>query len=181
METAVAEAPDSLTELISSEAQKRGVSARKAMKKLRQGGMAQIAPQLHSQFMEMNPTISPRDKLKMKLNKMREGRSCSHAKAVAYEKTKQEVHERQEREAEEKEQKKKADARRKKNHQRALKELEKQLGTISLEMYNQCMANLQTDQYKDVGQRNRDRNIVELYGMQQQFTDVIDMDELNEI
>jgi hypothetical protein len=176
-----------LSQFISQEAKKKGLSskdARKALKKLKSGGMmAQVAPQLHSQFMEMNPNITARDKLQMKMQKLREGRVSKHGKAMAYEKTRQDMHERQEREHIEQEEKKEADENRKRNHRKRLKELEKRLGTVSQELYNRCMVQLQNNNYPagDEGPKNRDRNIVELYGQQQEFKEQIDMDELDKI
>lgn len=179
------ESDQALSKFINEEAKKKGISskdAKKALKKLKSGGMmAQVAPQLHSQFMEMNPTMSPRDRLRMKIRKQQEGRTSKFTKTVAYEKSRQEMHERQEREKEEKEQKKAAELQRKRNHRKRIKELEKQIGTVSQEMYTRCMLQVQEDKYTDEGLRNRDRNIIELYGQQQQFKEKIDMDDLDAI
>jgi hypothetical protein len=48
-------------------------------------------------------------------------------------------------------------------------------------MYTQCMLQVKDDKYTDEGLRNRDRNIIELYGQQQEFKDKIDMDDLDAI
>lgn len=180
--------PDSdqeLSKFINEEAKKKGLSgkeARKALKKLKGGGMmAQVAPQLHSQFMEMNPNLTPRDKLRMKMQKLREGRSTKASKVMAYEKTRQEMQERQEREQTEKEEKIKAEANRKRNHRKRLKELEKRLGNVTQELYNRCMLQLQENKYNDEGHRNHDKNIIELYAKQQEFKEEIDMDDLDDI
>ena len=100
---------------------------------------------------------------------------------MAYEQTKQEVHKRQEQDALKKEEKKKAAANRKRNHRKRLKELDKKLGAITHELYNRCMSQLQDNKYNDDGEKNRDRNIVELYGQQQKFSDQIDMDDMDTI
>lgn len=174
-----------LSQFINQEAKKKGLSskdARQALKKLKGGGMmAQVAPQLHSQFMEMNPNMTPRDKLRMKVQQKRDGRSSKHSKAMAYERTRKEMEERQERERVELEKKKKVEANKKRNHRKRLKELEKRMGTISQELYNHCMLQLREDKYPDEGSKNRDRNIVELYGQQQEFKEQIDMGDLDEI
>lgn len=179
------ESEKALSKFIGEEAKKKGISnkdARKALKKLKSGGlMAQVAPQLHSQFMEMNPNMTAREKYQMKMNKLRGARANKTSKASAYEKTRKEVQENQEREKQEKELKKKQEAQRKRNHRKKLKELEKKLGTITQELYNRCMTRIQEDKYQDEGSKNRDRNIVELYGQQQQFVGKIDMDELDDI
>ena len=86
---------ENLDQLVKEQALRQGISskdAKKALKKLKAGGMmAQIAPQLHSQFMEMNPNMSPRDKLRAKMNKMRESRGNKTSKTQSYEKTRQEA------------------------------------------------------------------------------------------
>lgn len=174
---------DALTKLVQSEAKSRGISskdAKKAIKKIRGGGiMAQVAPHLHSQFMEMNPNLTPRDKLRMKMKKMKDSRGSKHAKAISYEKERQEVHEKQQKEQEEKERTKKAEIQRKKNHTRKIKQLGKQLGTVTQELYNACMLRINKNEYQDPGMKHRDQNIVELYGQQQQFVEEINMDDLD--
>lgn len=172
-----------LSKLVQQEAKKNGISskdARKAVKKLRSGGiMAQVAPELHSQFMQLDPNLTPRDRLRAKLGKMRNGRANKVAKAATYEKERKEtLRKKEEREAEI-ERKKKAAAQQKKNHRKKLKALEKQLGEITQELYNTCMTRLQNDDYTDQSMRNRDRNITELYAQQQQFSDEIDMDDMD--
>ena len=84
-------------------------------------------------------------------------------------------------EQQEKEQKKKDQAQQQRNHQRKLKELGKKIGTVSQELYNNSLARLQDNTYVDESLRNRDRNIIDLYGIQQQFEDKIDMDSLDAI
>ena len=174
-----------LSNFINMEAAKKGLSskdARKALKKLKSGGMmAQVAPQLHSQFMEMNPNLTAKEKLQMKLKKLRDGRTSKHIKTAEYEKTRQEMQERQAAEEQEKEDKKKAAEIAKRNHRKRLKELSKRLGVISQETYNRAMSNIKEDKYTDPGLKNRDRNIVELYGQQQNFNTQINMEELDEI
>lgn len=176
---------EDLDQLVKNEALRNGISskdAKKALKKLKAGGMmAQIAPHLHNQFMEMNPNMSPKEKLRMKMNKMRESRSNKSSKTKSYEKTKQEVYDRQQKEKEDKEKKTKQEAQRRKNHRKKIKELGKKLGDISQEQYNECMRRISENTYKDHSEKNRDKNIVELYGIQQSFNDTLDMDELDNI
>ena len=43
------------------------------------------------------------------------------------------------------------------------------------------MLRLNENSYKDNSQKNRDKNIIELYGIQQKFNETINMDELDEI
>jgi hypothetical protein len=179
------ESDQALSKFIGDEAKKKGISgkdARKALKKLKGGGMmAQVAPQLHSQFMEMDPTMTPRDKLRMKMRKMQENRGSKQSKATSYERSKKEVKERQELEQLEKEQKKKQAVQRKRNHRKRIKELGKKLGPISHELYNECMGKIQSNNYTEDSKRNRDKNIIELYGQQQQFKEQINMDDLDDI
>ena len=176
---------EDLDQLVKAEALRNGISAKdakKALKKLKAGGMmAQIAPQLHNQFMEMNPNMSPREKLRMKMNKMRDSRSNKSSKTKSYEKTKQEVYDRKQKEQEEKERKIKQETQRRKNHRKKIKELGKKLGDISQEQYNECMRKINENTYKDDSEKNRDKNIVELYGIQQSFNNTLDMDELDNI
>lgn len=181
------ETPDdkALSQFINDEARKKGIStkeAKKALKKLKSGGMmAQVAPQLHAQFMEMNPNLSARDKLRMKRQKMREGRSNKVSKERSYERTRKEMQERKEREEKEREQKKQqaiVDAR---NYRKRLRELEKKIGQVSQELYNKCMENMRTDSYTDEGQRNRERKIIDLYAKQQEFNEKINMNDLDDI
>lgn len=185
--TMTTETPDdkALSQFINEEARKKGISskeAKKAFKKLKSGGMmAQVAPQLHAQFMEMNPNLTARDKLRMKRQKMREGRSNKASKERSYERSRQEMQERQQREKEEREQKKQQDIQKARNYRKRLKELEKKIGQVSQELYNKCMDNIQLDNYTDDGERNRDRKIVDLYAQQQQFKEQIDMDDLDNI
>lgn len=172
-----------LTKLVQQEAKKNGISsreARKAVKKLRSGGiMAQIAPELQSQFMQLDPNQTPRDRLHAKLNKMRNGRANKVSKAATYEKEKQvTLRKKEEREAEA-ERKKRAVAQQKKNHKKKLKALEKQLGEITQELYNTCLTRIQNNDYTDPSMRNRDRNITELYAQQQEFSAEIDMDDMD--
>jgi len=174
-----------LSKFISDEAKKKGISskdARKALKKLKGGGMmAQVAPQLHSQFMGMNPNMTPRDKLRMKMRKLQENRSNKQTKTKTYERTRVEMKEREQRKKEENENKKQQTLINNRNHRKRIKELEKKLGIISQEQYNSCMTQIQLNKYTDNGLRNRDKNIIELYGRQQLFTEQIDMNDLDSL
>lgn len=176
---------DNLDALVQAQAKQAGLSskqAKQALKKLREGGlMAQIAPQLQEQFSGMNPTMSPRDRLRAKLNNAKLSRSTKEAKTVAYEKQKEEVHKREETAAQEKEKAKEAAKRRKRAHQLKLKQLEEKIGQVTPEMYRECLERQSAKNYKDESERNRDRNIIDLYSKQHEFSDKINMDDLDDI
>jgi hypothetical protein len=171
-----------LSKLVQTEAKKSGISskdAKKAMKKLRSGGMmAQIAPQLHSQFMEMDPNLTARDKYRAKMKKLQNGRITKVAKSAQYEKERLDVIRRKEEAELAVIQKKKEEEQHKRNHAKKLKQLEKKLGVVTHELYNTCMRRLQNNDYTDQDLCKRDRNIMELYSKQQSFTDEINMDDL---
>lgn len=176
---------EALSQYINAEAKKKGLStkdAKKAIKKLKSGGMmGQVAPQLHSQFMEMNPNMTPKEKLRMKMRKLKESRGNKVAKTASYEKTREEVHKRKKQELEDKVKAKQDAVARKRNHRKKIKDLGKKLGIVTQEMYNKCMINLQNNTYDDPSMVNRDRNIVELYGVQQEFKESIDLNDLDDI
>ena len=176
---------DNLDALVQAQAKQAGLSskqAKQALKKLREGGlMAQIAPQLQQQFSDMNPTMTPRDRLRAKLNNAKLSRSTKEVKTGAYEKQKEDVHKREETAAEEKEKAKEAAKRRKKAHQLKLKQLEEKIGQVPPEMYRECLERQSAKNYKDESDRNRDRNIIDLYSKQQEFSDQINMDDLDDI
>jgi hypothetical protein len=171
--------------LVQSQAKQAGMSAKQAkqaLKKLREGGMmAQLAPLLQEKLSGMNPNLTPREKLRAKLNNARMGRTTKEVKTANYEKEREEVHQREEKRAEEKEKAKEAAVRRKKAHQQKIKELEKKLGRVSNEMYLDCLSRQKANTYRDEGERNRDRNIIELYGKQQEFKESISVNDLDEL
>lgn len=173
-----------LDALVQAQAKQAGLSgkqAKQALKKLREGGlMAQIAPQLQQQFSDMNPTLSPRDRLKAKLNNAKLSRSTKEVKTAVYEKQKEEVHKREEKATEDKDKSKEAAKRRKRAHQIKLKQLEEKLGQVTPEMYRECLMRQSAKCYKDESERNRDRNIIDLYSKQQEFSDKIDMNDLDD-
>lgn len=175
-----------LDEIASQKAKQSGISQKqmkKAMKKLKSGGMmSQIAPQLQGSFMEMNPNLSPREKLHTKLKNMKEGRLSKYTKDINFEKQKEEVYKRKENEEKEKLQAKEAAKRKERNHKKRLRELEKQVGKVSLDMYVQAIKNQESNQYTDQGLSNRDRNLIELYTRQQEeFKDKIDLADLDDL
>lgn len=179
------EEPGQLDSLVKQQAKKSGISQKetaKALKKLKQGGMmAQIAPQLQEQFMSMNPNMTAREKLKQKILSKQQSRLGKSTKAHNYEKQRAEVAERKEREDEEKKNKAEAKKRARRNHRKKLKELEKKLGTISQDLYNECLKKLEKDDLPE-HERNRCNNIVEIYSNQQEFKEKIDMDnDLNDL
>jgi hypothetical protein len=172
-----------LESLVQAQAKQAGMSskqAKQALKKLREGGlMAQIAPHLQERFSDMNPNMTPRDRLRAKINNSKLTRTTKEVKTAAYEKQREEVHQREADAAEAKEKAKEAVKRKKKAHNQKLKELEQKLGKVPEEMYIECLARQRAGIYKDDSERNRDRNIIDLYSKQQEFTDSINMDDLD--
>jgi hypothetical protein len=179
------ETDEKLSKLVHSEAEKSGISAkdaRKAFKKLKAGGMmAQIAPTLHSQFMTMNPTLTPRDKLRMKIKNMQGSRNTKASKVSAYEKTREQATQQQDKDDRKKADEKAAELRKRQDQVARLKDLESIIGDVSHEYYNTCLDNLNKNQYTDDSLRARDKDIVDLYSMQQKFTSTLDMGELDDI
>ena len=171
-----------LDALVQAQAKQAGMSskqAKQALKKLREGGlMAQIAPQLQQAMSGMNPTQTPRDRLKAKLNNARLSRSTKETKTAVYEKQKEEAHQREEAEKEAKEKAVETAKRSKRAHQLKLKELEKKIGKVQEKLYLECLTRQKSNQYKDEGERNRDRNLIDLYSKQQEFSTEINMDDL---
>lgn len=168
-----------LNSLVKQQAQKSGISqkdAAKALKKLKQGGMmAQIAPQLHEQFMSMDPNMTPQERLRQKIRTKQNSRLSKITKAYTYEKQREQVAERKERELEEKKKAKEAAKRSHRNHRRKLNELEKRLGSITEDLYCECLRKLNGTLSSD--ERNRCNNIIEIYSRQHGFKDKIDIDE----
>ncbi len=171
-----------LEAMVQAQAKQAGMTskqAKQALKKLREGGlMAQIAPQLKEHLSGMNPNQSPRDKLRMKLSNARLGRSSKETKTAMYEKQREEVHQREEKETEEKAKAKDAAKRKKKAHQQKIKELEAKIGTVTDQMYLECLQRQKANVYRDEGEGNRDRNIIELYSKQQEFSENVDLDDI---
>ena len=174
---------EQLDTLVKSHAKKAGISQKdavKALKKLKKGGMmGQIAPQLQESFMKMDPTMTPRDKLRQKLNSARTKRTSKNTKSHNYEKQKEEAEERkiiEEQKKQDEEQKKKRTIR---NHKKRIKELKKKLGVVSEDLYFDCLhiLSLNTDKKLTIGEKNRCNNIIELYSQQNKFSNQINMDD----
>jgi hypothetical protein len=174
-----------LDSLVQQHAQKAGMSskqAKQALKKLREGGMmAQIAPQLQKSFTDINPNLTPREKLMKKLKAAKDSRSIKEVKIANYEKQKEDVKTREIKEEEEKEHKKAALKRKHKAHQLKLKELEQKLGVISEDLYMECLNRKQTNKYSHESEMHRDRNIIDLYAKQHEFKETVNMDDLDDI
>lgn len=170
-----------LSQLVNAQAKKAGFSqkdAARALDKLKKGGMmAQIAPHLEEQFMSMNPNATPREKLRMKLSRMSAARQTKLAKAVNYEKQREQVLKDKEQEEKEKMDDAANKVKQARNHRRRLRELEKKMGQISDEIYFQSMTALESGKLKDEGEIQRHNNIIELYGQQRSFKEKIDLDE----
>lgn len=172
--------PGQLDQLVKQQAKKSGISqkdAAKALKKLKQGGMmAQIAPQLQEQFMAMNPNMTAKERLRQKIQSKQAGRTKKVVKARNYEKQREEVTARKEKEEQEKKEKAEAAKRKARNHRKRIKELEKKLGTITDDLYYECLNKVQAGNLNE-GELNRCNNIIEIYSRQQEFTDKINMDD----
>jgi len=172
--------PGQLDDLVKQQAKKSGISqkdAAKALKKLKKGGMmAQIAPQLQEQFMAMNPNLTPREKLRQKIQSKQAGRTKKVTKAINYEKQREDIAVRKEKEAAQKIEKEEQAKRKVRNHKKKIKDLEKKLGTIADDLYYECLQKTQTGELL-AGERNRCNNIMELYSKQQEFKNKIDMDD----
>jgi len=171
-----------LEALVQSHAKQAGLSAKQAkqaLKKLREGGlMAQIAPHLQEKLSDMNPNLTPRDRLRAKLNNARQSRATKEIKQATYEKQREEVHQREEKQESDKAAAKEAAKKKQKAHQQRLKDLNKKLGQISEELYLECLTRQRQNAYREEGERNRDKNIIELYCKQNAFADKIDMSDL---
>jgi hypothetical protein len=172
-----------LNSLVEQQAEKSGVTSketRKALKKLKKGGMmSQLAPQLENQFMNMNPNLSAKQRLRQKIKGMSSVRQSKFSKAVQYEKTRQEVEAKKITRQDQEKMKQDQEKRKKRNHMKRLKQLEKKLGTISDDLYHECLRKIDQGTYVDEGDLNRCNNIVELYSIQHKFKEKIDMDELD--
>lgn len=171
-----------LDTMVYQHAKKTGITpkeAKKALKKMKSGGMmSQIAPQLQQNLLDLNPNLSPRDKLRAKLNTSRMGRTNKTTKSAMYEKQRTEAYQR--REDEEQKKKESADniVMRAEQHQRDMDLLESKLGSIDQSLYVVCLNRQNGNEYVDDIQRQRDRNIIDLYCRQQKFTDMVSMDDL---
>ena len=174
-----------LDALVQAQAKQAGLTSKqalKALKKLREGGlMSQLAPQLQQTIESSNPTLSPRDKLRAKLNNAKQSRSTKETKMVNYEKQKEDVYKREKEEKDRKEKEKEAARRRRKAHAQKLRELEEKMGPVSDDVYLTALTRQRENVYGHESERNRDRNIVELYSKQQLFSDKINMDEMDEL
>ena len=176
---------DALSNLVHSQAQKAGISgkeAKKALKKLKTGkiNMAQVAPHLTQAFSQLNANMSPAERMRAKLKEKKTSRLSRLTKEHEYEKTRQRVLENKEKEEQKKISEQQEAARRRRNHNKRIKELDRKLGTVSQELYNVCLKNLHENKYKDESDRNRNRNIIEVYGRQQQFKEKLEMDDMEE-
>lgn len=170
-----------LDKLVKEQAQKSGISqkeASKALKKLKQGGMmAQIAPQLQQSFMEMNPNLTARDKLRQKIANGAANRRTKYVKVNAYERQKKQVAERKEKEELVKQQKRADLERKRQEHKLELERLEQSLGVVSEDLYIKCLEKVQLN--PDDTNAN---NIIDLYTLQQEFKQEIDLsNDFNEL
>lgn len=180
---------DELLKIVQKEAQKVGMSnkhAEKAAKMLRSGkiNMAQIAPQLTQMIMQNvgSSTNATRDELRERLatkrRAIRDSRKSKFVKEQIYESVKQRKEENDKRLEEEKIQQAKREQNRQKRHKQKMRDLEKKLGTISVELYNDCLKKQNTGTGTE-SEQNRVKNIIELYHRQQKFEDTINLEEFD--
>ena len=152
----------------------------KALNALKSGkiNMGQLASKLN---MSTLPTITdPHERLKAKLRQQKGERKNKEAKETDYEKMRERVlKEKEDREKAAADAVKKA-ATQRKNHAKKIKELETKYGTITDEMYQMSMQKL-TNTSLPEDEKNRLKNIIEIYSRQNKFKDTIDFAELDEI
>lgn len=180
---------DSVDDLVKSQAKKSGATgkqAKKALKMLKDGKikMSQIAPNIEgalSSLSTLDPNATPRDRLRAVLRNKQQSRASKDAKEHSYEKTKERMQKEKEEAAQKKEQEKKAERTRRKNHNRKLKELEARFGQIGEELYSQCLGRIRENAYTNDSARCCDRNIVDLYSQQQQFSEKLSMEDIDDI
>ena len=170
--------------LVQTHAKQAGLTpkqARQALKKLREGGMmAQIAPQLTKKLTDINPNLSPREKLLNKIKESKQSRCIKEVKVAQYERQKKETHDREVKMEDEKAKKAEAILKKKRAHALKLKELNKKLGIISEDKYMDCLARQRDNVYKHESDMNYDKNIIDLYAMQKSFTQSINMADLDD-
>lgn len=180
---------EELHDLVHGEAKKAGIpskQANKALNMLKKGkiSMGSIAPQLKD-MLSSNlggfDTSTPREKLRAKLRSKREQRTKKVTRESNYEKSKQKMETDQKQRAEEKKQKAKREKARQRRHRQKLNELEEKLGTITPQLYRECMLRIQENNYIDLGSENHDKNIAELYHIQHQFTTKIESNTLDDL
>jgi hypothetical protein len=71
--------------------------------------------------------------------------------------------------------------RRDKNHHKRMKNLEKRVGEVSIDQYLMSFNRLKIDDYRDQSMKQRDKNIIELYQIQQDRLDFGQEDDMNDI
>jgi hypothetical protein len=173
---------DELISMLRKEARQAGIpdsEASKAARLLRKGkiDMGRLAPHIAEAFSSMTSGASrdPRESLRKKLRSKREARTSKAVLDHNYERMREQVNlEREERKAEKVE-----SVRRDKRHRRKLREMEASMGEISIETYLEALRRTKANEYKDKGDKCRDMNIIELYGKQQSFGELDELDELD--
>ena len=174
---------DELISMLRKEARQAGIpdsEAAKAARLLRKGkiDMGRLAPQIAEAFSSMTAggaSRDPREALRKKLRSKREARTSKAVLDQNYERMREQVNrEREERVAE-----KVASVRRGKRHRRKLREMEASMGEISIETYLEALRRTKENVYKDKGDKSRDMNIIELYGKQQSFGELEELDMTN--
>lgn len=148
--------------LLTDQAKKLGLSAKETKKALKRAkGSGLISSKLQETMMgATSDLLSPRERLRQRLNQSRVSRGSKVSQLRHQEKEQVRVEER----------KANAEAQRKnkkKNQAKKLKELEKRLGTVSMDVYLGCLKRLEEGNYKLDDERNKDKNIVALYTKQQ--------------
>ena len=119
--------------------------------------------------------LSAREKLRRKLRKAKESRQKSVATT-----TKEATN--QESSLPKKETTAAVSSKNKKKYrQKKMKKLQDQYGTVSNELYTECLQRVQLNNYSSPDDKNRDNNIIALYSKQQQFSNKINMDDLDDL
>jgi hypothetical protein len=139
--------------------------------------MAQIAPQLTKKLTDINPNLSPREKLLNKIKESKSARCIKEVKVAQYERQKKDTHDREVKAEEEKVKKAEEAIRKKRAHALKLKELNKKLGQVSEDKYMECLKRQRDNLYKHESDMNYDRNIIDLYAMQQSFKESVNMND----
>ena len=184
----------SLNDLIQSEAKKMGVSSKnasKALKKLKKGkvDMSSIAPQIKNMFMANNPlaklangSTSLRDRLRAKISSKREGRQSNQTKKNNHDGVRERMKRKEEERKIVKEKQIKSKRNRKKRHNSKLKQLEKKMGDVKIEVYTSALKKLKADSSEG---KAKCQLIVDLYHKQQIFSTTMeqnnDLDDLSDL
>jgi hypothetical protein len=164
-----------VSELVKQEAKRVGVTDSKAIKKavkmINNGkfNTADLAMKMGNMFQQKSD--DPRERLRQKLRDKRQSRSSKTAINVMSERKKQATLKRKEEREENEKIKRKMLKNKKQRHKKKLKQLEKKLGNVSIELYTGAQKKINEKNYKDEADKNRYQNIIDLYVMQQKMSE----------